>query len=261
MMRRLQPFDAGTQHVSVERPSHRFDALRFDQLVELTSRRFYLLILRCHAMMIPTTGSARVSVQTCRGEHLSRYALTFNGENAQTLERDRLVFEAKVVQRQLGRDEPKANTFGRRDCRDSRKVVLVDVAMRVPTKLRIALVIEFREVVFGPQAVRFSDVGFERVTGPARRRNRTAAFPLLPVALVGTDPDGDDDPNKLSEGDATSSPAVAVPRPVPVTSTERESLRRGRDSNPRLAFDQRPLSKRVPSATRSPLLEWQCLRK
>jgi len=31
-------------------------------------------------------------------------------------------------------------------------------------------------------------------------------------------------------------------------------LRRGRDSNPRSAFDRRPLSKRVPSATRSPLL-------
>ncbi len=29
--------------------------------------------------------------------------------------------------------------------------------------------------------------------------------------------------------------------------------RRGRDSNPRWAFDPRPLSKRVPSATRSPL--------
>ena len=32
-----------------------------------------------------------------------------------------------------------------------------------------------------------------------------------------------------------------------------ELLRRGRDSNPRLPFGQRPLSKRVPSATRSPL--------
>lgn len=33
-----------------------------------------------------------------------------------------------------------------------------------------------------------------------------------------------------------------------------DNLRRGRDSNPRSAFDRRSLSKRVPSATRSPLL-------
>ncbi len=66
-------------------------------------------------------------------------------------------------------------------------------------------------------------------------------FPSLPVALVGADPDGDDDvPSGSSEGDATPSPVVAVPRPVPVTSNERESLRRGRDSNPRWSFSPTP---------------------
>jgi hypothetical protein len=38
-----------------------------------------------------------------------------------------------------------------------------------------------------------------------------------------------------------------------VTERSEESQRRGRDSNPRWAFDPRPLSKRVPSASRSPL--------
>jgi hypothetical protein len=38
-----------------------------------------------------------------------------------------------------------------------------------------------------------------------------------------------------------------------ITRNSCENLRRGRESNPRSAFDGRPLSKRVPSATRSPL--------
>ncbi len=41
---------------------------------------------------------------------------------------------------------------------------------------------------------------------------------------------------------------------LPPARRRRAYLRRGRDSNPRSAFDGRPLSKRVPSATRSPLL-------
>lgn len=41
--------------------------------------------------------------------------------------------------------------------------------------------------------------------------------------------------------------------PVHPEAMSARTLRRGRDSNPRQAFDLRPLSKRVPSATRSPL--------
>ncbi len=47
---------------------------------------------------------------------------------------------------------------------------------------------------------------------------------------------------------------TGVPKACPIGQLHAQAtLRRGRDSNPRWAFDPRPLSKRLPSATRSPL--------
>jgi len=74
--------------------------------------------------------------------------------------------------------------------------------------------------------------------GPDLRRRYGEPFPELPIELIEASPRSGRGfgfgPKRLSDSKTLQ--------------------RRGRDSNPRSAFDGRPLSKRVPSATRSPLL-------
>lgn len=68
-------------------------------------------------------------------------------------------------------------------------------------------------------------------------------FPPMPAALIGDDPDGDDDgPRGAGDVDAAvaSPPAASVPLAVPRTANLKESLRRGRDSNPRSGFSPTP---------------------
>ncbi len=60
-----------------------------------------------------------------------------------------------------------------------------------------------------------------------------------------------------SFGTTEMGPAMVQKKPK-TTAFAEENLRRGRDSNPRRSFAPRPLSKRVPSATRSPLQVGTC---
>ena len=104
-----------------------------------------------------------------------------------------------------------------------------------------------------PRLRRGPSCGSVRIRSPTRvvSRHRADGFEpatMQPPVLRGAPP-----------GQDGSNPAPTLSARLDQTpQTIFRSLRRGRDSNPRWAFDPRPLSKRVPSTTRSPLRFPRC---